>query len=163
MFTSVFSRPCSYALRAVTYLAAQPFGKMTGKKEIAQCESIPPAFLSKVLLSLSHSHVLRSRKGLRGGYELALPAEQISMLAVVRAVSGEPFQDCLLEERPCSCTHPCELHDSWVVVREQLLGYFQHLTAADLVRLRRHEGSGGNPRKAAVAGRSEEKDHGDDA
>ncbi|MBZ5700385.1 MAG: Rrf2 family transcriptional regulator [Acidobacteriia bacterium] len=142
MLTSLFSRPCSYALRAVTYLAAQPQGKLTGKKEVAQRESIPSAFLSKVLLSLCHNHVLRSRKGLRGGYELAVPAEQISLLTVVRAVSGEPFQDCLLEERQCSSTHPCELHDSWAVVRGQLLEYFETLTAADLVRLRRHEDSG---------------------
>ena len=151
MFTTIFSRPCSYALRAVTYLAAQPLGKLSGKKEIAQCESIPSAFLSKVLLSLCHGRVLRSRKGLRGGYELAVPGDQISLLTIVRAVDGEPFQDCLLEERQCSDTHPCELHDSWAVVRGQLLEYFGKLTAADLVRLRRHGDDGGGLGSAAGA------------
>ena len=151
MLTSLFSRPCSYALRAVTYLAAQPVGKLTGKKEIAQGESIPSAFLSKVLLSLCHNHVLRSRKGLRGGYELAVPAGQITLLTVVRAVGGEPFQECLLEDRPCSSTHPCELHESWAVVRGHLLEYFEKLTAADLARMRRHEDSAGSLGSAAGA------------
>lgn len=143
MSGSLFSRPCTYAVRAVTYLAAQPIGKLTGKKEIAQSESIPSGFLSKVLLSLCHSRLLRSRKGFRGGYALAVPAEQISLLAVIRAVHGEPLQDCMLEDRQCSSAHPCELHASWVPVREQLLDYFEELTAADLVRLRRHKDSEG--------------------
>lgn len=151
MLSSLFSRPCNYALRAVIYLAAQPVGKLTGKKEIAQSESIPSAFLSKVLLSLCHGHVLRSRKGLRCGYELAVPAEQISLLTVVRAVDGEPFQECLLEDRQCSSTYPCELHASWVVVREQLLEYFGKLTAADLVGLRRHKDSEGGLESSAAA------------
>jgi Rrf2 family protein len=154
MFSSLFSRPCSYAMRAVTYLAAQPIGKLTGKKEIAQSESIPSAFLSKVLLSLCHSHVLRSRKGIHGGYELAVPAEQISLLTVVRAVHGEPFQDCVLEDRQCSSAHPCELHASWVVVRAQLLDYFENLSAADLVRLRRREDSEGGIGGSAGAAQS---------
>jgi len=136
MIASLFSRPCTYALRAMSYLAAQPGGKWTGKREIAQCESIPSAFLSKVLLSLCQGHVLRSHKGLRGGYELALPAERISLLTIVRSIDGEPFRACLMEDRPCSDTHSCELHASWSVVREQLLGYLQSVTAADLVRLR---------------------------
>ena len=137
MIASLFSRPCTYALRAMSYLAAQPGGKLTGKRDIAQSESIPSAFLSKVLLSLCQSHVLRSRKGLRGGYELALPAEHISLLTIVRCIDGEPFGACLLEDRPCSGTHPCELHASWTAVRQELFSYLESVSAADLVRLRR--------------------------
>ncbi len=137
MNDTLFSRPCSYAMRALAYLAMQPAGKLTGKDEIARSESIPSAFLGKVLLSLCRGHVLRSRRGLRGGYELAVPAQEIPLLTIVRSVEGEPFQQCLLEDRECSSAHPCELHPSWCVVRDQLLAYLRGNTVADLVELRK--------------------------
>lgn len=137
MIDTLLSRPCSYAVRALTYLAMQPAGELTGKEEIARNECIPSAFLGKVLLFLCRDHVLRSRKGLRGGYVLAVPAEQIPLLTIVRSVEGEPFKQCLLEDRECSSSHPCDLHGSWCVVRDQLLNYLEEITVADLVELRR--------------------------
>lgn len=136
MFNALFSRPCSYAVRALTYLATQPAGKLTGKDEIAERESIPSAFLGKVLLSLCRDRVLRSRKGLRGGYELALPPEQISLRAVVRAVDGESLKECLLEDHECSNERPCAMHNSWCPMREQLQHYLEATTVADLARTR---------------------------
>jgi Rrf2 family iron-sulfur cluster assembly transcriptional regulator len=133
MAIGVFSRPCSYAARALVYLAGQPRGKMISSGEIAACESIPPAFLGKVLHPLCRDHLLRSRKGLRGGYELLLSPDRISLLDIVRSVDGEPLVDCLLEDRVCSRTTPCELHETWSEMRDQLKDYLQRVTVADLV------------------------------
>ena len=83
-----FSRPCSYAIRALTYLALQPTGKLSGAREIAESEDIPHAFLGKVLLPLCREHLLRSRKGIAGGYELAQPAQEINLLAIVRVIEA---------------------------------------------------------------------------
>lgn len=132
MATGVFSRPCSYAARALIYLAGQAPGKMIASGEIAACESIPPAFLGKVLHPLCRDRLLRSRKGLRGGYELLVSPDRISLLDIVRSVDGEPLMDCLLEDRVCSRTTPCELHESWSEMREQLMDYLQRVTVADL-------------------------------
>lgn len=142
MIASVFSTPCSYAIRAVSYLAAHSSGKLTSKQEIARGESIPPAFLSKLLLALCRGQILRSRKGLLGGYELALPPEKISLLDIVRTVDNEPFQKCILENHPCSEAHPCMLHPTWLPVRTMLLKYLEGTTVADLQRSSRKEPAG---------------------
>lgn len=136
MFKVGISRPSSYAVRALAFLAAQPKGKLCAKDEIAAGESIPPAFLGKVLLPLCRDRIIRSRKGSGGGYELVLPPEKIHLLFVVRSIEGEPLRDCLLEDRACASDHPCELHTSWSRMRDELLNYLERVTLADVLKAR---------------------------
>jgi Rrf2 family protein len=75
---------------------------------------------------------VRSRKGLGGGYELSVSPDRITLLDIVRSVDGEPLMDCLLEDRACSCTTPCELHESWSGMRDQFVNYLRSVTVADL-------------------------------
>ncbi|MBZ5526736.1 MAG: Rrf2 family transcriptional regulator [Acidobacteriia bacterium] len=151
MNASIFSTPCAYAIRAVTYLAAHRSARLTSKFEIARGESIPPAFLSKLLLTLCRGQILRSRKGLLGGYELALPPEQIFLIDIVRTVDGEPFQKCLLENHACSEEQRCMLHPSWLPVRVTLRNYLERTTVADLQRFSRRQ-PGGNQLIAMTPG-----------
>jgi len=74
----LLSRSSEYAVRAMTFLAMQPSGKLTGAKEIAEAENIPIPFLWKILQNLARRRLIRSFKGLRGGYELAMPADSIT-------------------------------------------------------------------------------------
>src|SRR3989304_5998253 len=107
----MFSRPCSYAIRALTYLAMQPPGKLTGAREVSEHEGIPSSFLSKVLLQLRRGRLLRSYKGIGGGYELALPPDKISLLKIVRCIEGDvAFNACFLEDHECSVRGECALH-----------------------------------------------------
>src|SRR5262249_47955593 len=55
---------------------------------IAKAKHIPDRFLLKVLKSLVSARVLHSLKGPNGGYRLARPASEISMLEVIEAVDG---------------------------------------------------------------------------
>lgn len=85
----IFSRTVDYAIRAMTFLAAQQAGKLTGAREISQAEGIPMPFLWKVLQRLARERLVRSFKGSRGGYELARLADQITLQAILDAVDGE--------------------------------------------------------------------------
>ncbi len=136
MSNSLFSRSSSHAIRALTYLAMQPLGKLSGTREISESEHIPRPFIPKVLLPLRRARLVRSFRGIRGGYDLAVPPEQISLLAIMRCIDGVPLNDCALEDHPCSSPHECVLHPCWSIVRELLLGYLEHTTLVDLVRFR---------------------------
>ncbi len=136
----LFSRPCLYAVRALTYLAMQPPGKLSGTREISEHEHIPTPFLGKVLLYLRRERLLRSYKGIGGGYELALPPENISLLTVVRRIDGiATFDDCILEDHECSNEQQCPLHSSWITIRDRLFGLLERTTLMDLVRARKTE------------------------
>jgi Rrf2 family protein len=82
------TRASSYALHAVAFMAAQKHDKPVASHNIAQARGIPERFLLKVLKPLVSARVLLSIKGPNGGYRLAKPANQISMLDILEAVDG---------------------------------------------------------------------------
>jgi len=129
----MFSRAAEYAIRAMAFLARQPQGKLTGAREISKAEQIPMAFLWKILQNLARRRLIRSFKGLHGGYELAAPARKVSVEDVVRAMdNGDVAEGCVLGLAECSEKHPCPLHDSWKDIRGRLAEMMQQTTLADL-------------------------------
>lgn len=134
----MLSRPCTYAIRALTYLATQPPGKLTGSREISDGEGIPNSFLCKILLDLRRKRLLRSYKGTGGGYELALPPDKINLLMIVQSIEGElSFSGCILEDKDCSARSECALHTPWLDLKNQLVHFLETQTLADMVRVRR--------------------------
>src|SRR5512143_1899996 len=98
----LFSRSAEYAIRAMTLLASQEPGKLTGARRISEVEKIPMPFLWKILRMLTLRKLVRSFKGIRGGYELARPAESISLNDVFLATDGKDIREaCVLGLPEC--------------------------------------------------------------
>lgn len=131
----MFSRATEYAIRALTFLARQPPGKLTGAREISEAEQIPMPFLWKILQNLTRRKLVRSYKGLRGGYELARPAEEIRLDVILMATDGAVVtENCVLGLPECNEQNPCPLHNSWKAIRSKLTVMFEQTTLADLAR-----------------------------
>src|ERR1700757_4141834 len=114
----MFSRSSGYAIHALTYLAEQPPGRLTGAREIAAAAQIPRPFLWKILRNLSQKKLLRSFKGVRGGYEMARAPGKITIAQILEATrSDDPLQSCILRagavRRPesVSAARPVEEHE----------------------------------------------------
>jgi Rrf2 family protein len=69
-------------------MAGQKHDRPVASHNIAQARGIPERFLLKVLKPLVSARVLLSIKGPNGGYRLAKPASEITMLEVLEAVDG---------------------------------------------------------------------------
>src|SRR6266849_2752685 len=82
------TRASSYALHALVYMAAQKHNRPVPSHIVAQARGIPERFLLKVLKPLVSARVLTSIKGPNGGYKLAKPATDISVLDIIEAVDG---------------------------------------------------------------------------
>ena len=82
------TRAASYALHAVAFMAGQKHDRSVASHNIAQARGIPERFLLKVLKPLVSARVLLSIKGPNGGYRLARPASDITMLDILEAVDG---------------------------------------------------------------------------
>jgi Rrf2 family protein len=78
----------SYAVHALAHLAAVGPDRWVHSYDIARGRGIPERFILKVLRPLVTSRLVRSRKGLHGGFRLAKPAASIALLEVVEAVEG---------------------------------------------------------------------------
>jgi Rrf2 family transcriptional regulator, iron-sulfur cluster assembly transcription factor len=137
MSNSILSKPCSYAIRAMVHLAEQPPGQISSTRQICDEENIPSSFLGKVILPLCRGRMVRSLRGTGGGYELAVPPNEIRLSAIVEAIDGSQLKECILEDHPCGHSRECLLHGVWTAVREPFLNYLECTTVADLVRIRK--------------------------
>ena len=105
----MFSQTAEYALRAVVSLAYRN-GNPATTRELGDDTRVPVNYLSKVLQGLVKKGVVHSKRGLHGGFVLAVPVEKLSMLDVINAV--EPLTT--LDSCPLSIEHHksqlCPLH-----------------------------------------------------
>ncbi len=82
------TRAASYALHAMVHIAGHKPNTPLASHEVARARHIPERFLLKVLKPLVSEGLLVSVKGPHGGYRLARPATQITMLDIIEAVEG---------------------------------------------------------------------------
>jgi Rrf2 family protein len=129
----LFSKATGYGIRALAYLANQAQGQPCGLREIAEAEQIPPLYLSKVLGELRRHRLLRSTKGVHGGYELAWAPEAITLWDVVQLLEPDPdLNMCILGRGLCRPEAACALHEDWQRVRHELVRLLQHRTIAQV-------------------------------
>lgn len=129
----IFSKATSYGIRALAYLAGHANEKPCGLREIAEAEQIPPLYLSKVLGDLRRQRLVRSTKGIHGGYVLAQPPQEISLLDVFHILEPDPHLDtCILGHGVCNPENACPLHADWLAMREELLAFLQNKTISNV-------------------------------
>jgi len=85
----MISQTAEYALRAVVRLASDHDDALT-TQQIAELTRVPAPFLAKVLQGLARGGIVKSRRGLGGGFTLARSPEEITVLDVINAV--DPLQ-----------------------------------------------------------------------
>jgi len=131
----IYSRSAEYAIRALVQIATLPPGEYTMAKTIAADANIPAHFLAKLLQDLARDGFLKSNKGPRGGFRLALPAEDLSMLRIVEAVDGPGrFERCIGGAPECNDRAACGMHDSWKALRSRIIDYLGGTSVADLAK-----------------------------
>jgi Rrf2 family transcriptional regulator, iron-sulfur cluster assembly transcription factor len=131
----MFPRSTQYAIRALSYLAAQPPGKLSGAREIAEAEQIPMPFLWKILQRLAARKLVHSFRGVRGGYELARSPRRITVARILKEMGQEHLLSrCILGFPRCNHRTPCALHPFWRAQREKLRKGLRATTLADLSR-----------------------------
>jgi len=113
------TRAAEYAIRCVLYLAKHPEGRVASRREVAEAMDIPPAFLVKIAQGLARAGIVVVRQGVRGGYVLALPSRDISLLMVVEALDGDiVLNECLARPQDCGRSSFCAVHTVWDKARK---------------------------------------------
>jgi Rrf2 family protein len=86
------SKKAEYGLRALIYAAGFPEGTTFQIKDLAEKNGIPKKFLELILLELKNAGILRSRRGVGGGYLLERRPEEIRSSDIIRAIDGPVMQ-----------------------------------------------------------------------
>lgn len=126
------TRRTDYAIRALLFLAQNSEGRSKAL-EIAEAMDIPKGFLHQVLQELQRARLVVSQPSRHGGYALARPPEQISLLEIVESMEG-PLDagECALQGGPCHWEEVCALHWVWSSAREALAERLGQATLAQI-------------------------------
>lgn len=84
-----FSTGVRYALRAMVELARRDSAAPVSLAVLAQLQNLPLKYLENIFFHLRRAHLVEAARGVHGGYQLSRPANQISVLDVVRAMDGD--------------------------------------------------------------------------
>ena len=126
-----------YASRALLSLALHGATVTpTSVRDIADRTGLPQPYLEQILLALKGAGLVRSKRGVGGGYVLARAPEEISLAQIVAAVDGpivagdfgEPH-----ENGACDHEGQCILLAVWADLGQQIREQLQSLTLADMV------------------------------
>ena len=132
------TRAADYAVRLMVHLAGRPPGSRQTLSEIAKAVDGPEQFLSKVLQQLVRAQLLASHRGGRGGFELALPPAEMSMLRVIEAIDGPTaLNACLGSDGSCARHTWCAAHAVWTEAQDAMM---RKLRGADLAYLAHESG-----------------------
>jgi Rrf2 family protein len=130
-----------YAIRAMIHLACLPDGGVALRSEIAEAQYIPTSFMAKILRSLVRARLLRSSRGVNGGFALARPAAEINMLEIVEAIEGPlALTDCVPNPSGCGWSVDCPASTVWAKVQNNVKGTLKATSLEDLVSTPRRNG-----------------------
>lgn len=133
-----FTKAEEYGMQGVLHLADKGQGKVTPLSEIAEAREIPEKFLAKIFQALSRSGILRSHRGVRGGFTLAKAPCDVTVKDVLESIQG-PYHlaKCIPDPDSCPRVSQCAIRDLLATAEKQLLDVFTSHTLEDLVRLER--------------------------
>ncbi len=127
-----------YACRALLSLAlhAEDIGPQS-VRDIAARTGLPQPYLEQILLALKGAGLVRSKRGVGGGYVLAREPESITLAQIVSAVDGpivlgdfgEPHKD-----GACDHEGQCVLLSVWDNVGGHMKAHLQSFSLAEMVR-----------------------------
>jgi Rrf2 family protein len=112
------SRTGDYAVRAAVCLASTwDGGSYVTIAHVVDDMDLPTSYTPQILGMLARAGIAESRPGRGGGYRLARPPEEISMLQVVESAEGSLANlTCPLSGGPCRWDDACAVHPTWAEV-----------------------------------------------
>jgi Rrf2 family iron-sulfur cluster assembly transcriptional regulator len=132
-----------YASRALLSLALHADGSSpTSVREIADRTGLPQPYLEQILLALKGAGLVRSKRGVGGGYVLAREPERILLSEIVSAVDGPIVAGDFGEPHTGgACDHEgqCALLAIWASAGAHMRKYLDSFTLADIARMARGE------------------------
>ncbi|MFH1374994.1 MAG: Rrf2 family transcriptional regulator [bacterium] len=128
-----FTKAEEYGLQGVMYLAEKDHQSVTPLSEIARANDIPEKFLAKIFQSLTRAGIVRSHRGIRGGFTMGKNPEGVTVKELLEAIQG-PYHlmKCIPDISQCGKYPFCALRELLIIAEQRLVSTFEEYTIADL-------------------------------
>jgi Rrf2 family protein len=128
-----FTKAEEYGMLGVLYLAEKPSESVTPLSEISEAKEIPEKFLAKIFQSLSRAGIVRSHRGVRGGFTLAKNPASVTIKEVLEAIQG-PYHLMKGNEDNGDKDEYCPLRELMTMAEHRLVEVFESHTLLDLIK-----------------------------
>jgi FeS assembly SUF system regulator len=122
-----------YGIVILTYLAARRENTYNAR-DIANLVNLPLPVVSKVLKLLGKSGLVKSQRGIKGGYGLAHPPEKITIAAIIRAVEGPIAVTECSTNRDCDLQTGCPVRTNWHLINQAIQSALEKISLAEMTR-----------------------------
>lgn len=122
-----------YAVVLMCHLAQEP-QQLSSAVGLARMSNVPVPTVSKVLGALSRAGILRSQRGLKGGFFLGRPADDISVADIIEAVDGPIALTNCIDDAPgdCSLEDLCTMKPHWQAINLAVRGALSGISLAEI-------------------------------
>lgn len=137
-----FNQATDYAFRVILHLASVPKDVIVNSQTIAEEQNIPVGFLQKIMRSLTKGEIVKSYRGIDGGFTLAKLPQDISILDIVSIMEGPiDLQRCLKDNHSCSkgCAPQCPVHAALAVIQHDFIQALGKVTFAGMLTAKNME------------------------
>ena len=129
----LITRDTDYAVRAITYLAKEE-KEVVSVSELTLALKTPRAFLRKLLQTLNKEKILKSHKGVGGGFSLRKNPDDIYVVDLMRIFQGPlKLNECFLRKVRCPRRSTCILRKKISVLEEYVIKELKSITVASLL------------------------------
>ncbi len=128
------TRQTEYAIRGLMELAERDNGTPIRLKTLAEACGVSEAFLAKIFQMLSQHNVVKSHRGVKGGFSLGRDPKEINLREVVDICEGGiALNHCLRNVDPCHRASDCLMSKVWSKAQTALTDALESTTLADLI------------------------------
>ncbi len=128
------TRQTEYAIRGLQELAGHKDELPVQLKSIAKSCDVSEAFLAKIFQVLSQRDLVKSHRGVKGGFSLGRPAAEITLLDIVEVCEGGiALNHCLRAVSTCCASAECRISQVWADAQSALTNALSKTTLADIL------------------------------
>ena len=123
-----------YGLRILMDLAIHQSEKPRLIRDIAKSQQISEKYISRLVIALRKAGLIRSVRGVNGGFHLNKKPEDITLLEVVEVMEGPlSIVDCVTAPKKCSHHANCAPREIWCKLNEDIRAIMSRTTLADIL------------------------------
>lgn len=128
-----------YGLRCLIQLARSKGVQPVTIRQISENEGLSLAYVGKLMFLLQKADLVRSTRGVQGGYVLAKPAHALNLLQVFQALDPGALEDVCgkFTGTGDACVHngACAIKSVWRGLAEQIDGYLRNVSLGELAQV----------------------------
>ena len=114
------TKQTDYGIVLMTYFAGDKSRSVHNARDLATAAALPLPTVSKILKGLARADLLKSHRGVKGGYSLAREPDDIAVGEIIRAIEGPiAITECLDDSASdCDIQRCCPVRANWQRINE---------------------------------------------